>query len=328
MSLVEKPSVTPESSLDPESGLDLNDPFRLGWRYVKRTLPDGEEEFDQIPLTLEDLLFPEENDQAMFHPDHWDDCRHLHACLELMLTGVPGSRVVADCRVNFAIPGVRPMGPDLAAFLDVPAEWSAATLEVGELSARPILVVEVTSPETRRQDLGRKVDLYHRAGIPQYVIVDPSYRKGQRRSARLINFRSTPDGYESVPLDEQGRLHLPAFDLWLKIEEKRVVCLDGRDGHLIEPFAGQVQARQAAEAQARAAETQARAAEAQARAAEAQARAAEAQARAAEAQTRTAETRAVAETAARLSLEAQMAALQAELQRLRGEDQEPRETTP
>ena len=75
MSLVEKPSVTSEASLDPESGLDLNDPFRPGWRYVKRTLPDGEEEFDQIPLTLEDLLFPEENDQTMFHPDHWDDCR-------------------------------------------------------------------------------------------------------------------------------------------------------------------------------------------------------------------------------------------------------------
>ena len=300
-----QPEIEPEPKFDPESGLDLNDPFRLGWRYVKRTLPDGEEEFDQIPLTLEDLLFPEENDQAMFHPDHGDDCRHLHACLELMLTGVPGSRVVADCRINFAIPGVRPMGPDVAAFLDVPAEWSAATLEVGELSARPILVVEVTSPETRRQDLGRKVDLYHRAGIPQYVVVDPSYRKGRRRSARLLDFRYTPEGYESVPLDDQGRLHLPAFDLWLKIEEKRVVCLDGRDGRAIEPFVGQVQARQAAEAQTRAAEAQTRAAEAETRAADERALAAEA--------------RALTETAARLSLEDQMAALQAELRRLRGE---------
>ena len=217
-----------------------------------------------------------------------------------MLTGVPGSRVVADCRVNFAIPGVRPMGPDLAAFLDVRAEWSAATLEVGELSARPILVVEVTSPETRRQDLGRKVDLYHRAGIPQYVIVDPSYRKGQRRSARLIHFRYSPDGYESIPLDDQGRLHLPAFDHWLKIEEKRVVCLNGRDGLAIEPFVGQVQARQVAETETRAAKAEARTAKAEARSVEAEAR---------------------TETAARLSLEAQMAALQAEIRRLRGEEQ-------
>ena len=34
------------------------DPFRYGWRYVKRVGPDGEETLDQIPLSLEDVLFP------------------------------------------------------------------------------------------------------------------------------------------------------------------------------------------------------------------------------------------------------------------------------
>ena len=324
MSLVEKSSTTP--AVDPELGLDLNDPFRLGWRYVKRTLPDGQEEFDQIPLTLDDLLFPEENDHAMLHPDHWEDCMYLHACLALKLAGIPGSRVLSDCRVDFAIPGVRPMGPDLAVFLDVPADWSAGTLLVGPLAVRPILVSEVTSPDSRKQDLKTKVDLYHRAGIPQYVIVDPSYRQGRRRSARLVNYQYTPEGYQAIPLDEQGRVHLPAFDLWLTIVDHRVVCIDGRDDRVIEPFVGQAQARQTAEAQTRAAEAQTRAAEAQTRAAEAQtraaevqARAAEVQARAAEVQARAAEARADAESVARLSLEAQMAALEAELRRLRGE---------
>jgi hypothetical protein len=34
------------------------DPFRYGWRYVKRVGPDGQETLDQIPLSLEDVLFP------------------------------------------------------------------------------------------------------------------------------------------------------------------------------------------------------------------------------------------------------------------------------
>jgi Uma2 family endonuclease len=38
---------------------------------------------------------------------------------------------------------------------------------------RPILVVEVLSPSTRRDDLLRKRELYAAAGIPEYWIIDP-----------------------------------------------------------------------------------------------------------------------------------------------------------
>ena len=39
-----------------------DDPFRYGWRYVRRTQPDGTEVVDQVPLSLDDLLYPEEGD--------------------------------------------------------------------------------------------------------------------------------------------------------------------------------------------------------------------------------------------------------------------------
>src|SRR5262249_35101461 len=39
-----------------------SDPYRYGWRYVRVKHPDGTETFDQVPLTLEDVLFPEEGD--------------------------------------------------------------------------------------------------------------------------------------------------------------------------------------------------------------------------------------------------------------------------
>ena len=44
------------------SGSDKDDPFRYGWRYVRRVQPDGTTVIDQIPLTFEDLLYPEEDD--------------------------------------------------------------------------------------------------------------------------------------------------------------------------------------------------------------------------------------------------------------------------
>ena len=41
---------------DPPEQLPMPDPFRYGWRFVKRTMPDGTQTLDQIALTLEDVL--------------------------------------------------------------------------------------------------------------------------------------------------------------------------------------------------------------------------------------------------------------------------------
>jgi Uma2 family endonuclease len=45
-----------------------------------------------------------------------------------------------------------------------------------ETAPRPILVIEVASPSTRRRDYGKKRDLYLREGIPEYWIVDGDVR--------------------------------------------------------------------------------------------------------------------------------------------------------
>ena len=110
---------------------------------------------------------------------------------------------------------------------------------------------------------------YHQAGVPLYVIVDarPSPRG---RRVKLHGFSRGPEGYEPLPLDDEGRLRIEALNLWMAIAEDRVVCIDGRTGEPIAGFAEQIQAR--AEAQAYAAEAQAQAAEAEARNREMEAR--------------------------------------------------------
>ena len=227
------------------------DPFRLGYRYPRRELPDGEFEYDRepIPLTLEDLLFPEEYDHATHHPEHARVMTHVAGCLNLLAAEDPRLRVLFDCRVDYAIPGVRPLGPDVSAFLDVPDDWGTATLDVGETGARPVLVVEITSPETREQDFGPKVDYYHRAGVPCYVVVDLRYRGKLLQGINLVGFRHAPDGYEPIPRDDRGRLRVEPLGLWLAVVDGQVACLD-RAGEVMQIGVDLYKSRQAEVARA------------------------------------------------------------------------------
>lgn len=313
-----------------------DDPFRYGWRYVRRRRPDGTEELDQVPLTLEDVLHPEEEDFRVHTDGHNEDCMYLKAVLKARLRDRPDALVLSDCRVDWGVPGLRAHGPDVAVFFGVKRRRDWGTFYVAREGARPQLVVEVTSPETRSTDVENKVEHYYRAGIPYYIIADAREENGQR-SLRLIGYRRGPNGYELMPLDERGRLWLEPLGLWLGTEEGRVCCYDGTTGEKIGDYVSLDQAREAAEGRARQ-EADARAAaeaktrqEADARAAaeakarqEAEARAAaeakarqEADARAAEAKAREeAEARAAAEAKARQEAEARLRSLEAELRRL------------
>ena len=51
-------------ALDDSTSTDQSDPYRYGWRYVRQDRDDGTYVTEQIPLTLEDVLHPEEGDQV------------------------------------------------------------------------------------------------------------------------------------------------------------------------------------------------------------------------------------------------------------------------
>ena len=297
MSTIEDSRVHPAPTPGSEA-----DPFRYGWRYVPAKQADGRVELEQIPLTLEDLLFPEEGDFAVQFPSHVNDCFSLKTVFDMRLAGDPEAVVLTDCRVDWNLPGVRPLGPDIAVFLGVPRDFDRGTLGLVEDAARPVLVVEVTSPDTRKNDFGIKKDFYHRAGVPLYVIVDA--RPGPKgRRVKLHGFRHAPEGYDPLPLDDQGRLWIEPLGLWLAIADGRVVCIDGATG---EPIGNAIeQARARADAEARA--------EAEARARAEWRAIAEAEARLRiEAEAGSLEWRAIAEAESRLRIEVEARAVKAE----------------
>jgi Uma2 family endonuclease len=296
--------------LVPEAGAPLADPYYYGWRYVRRVLPSGEEILDQVPLTLEDTLYPEEEDFIVHNKMHEDTCNYLANVFGARLRDDPTAAVLNDVRVAWDVPGLRPNGPDIAVVRGVREQRNWSTFDVATEGVRPDLIVEITSPENRSNDLIAKVEIYALAGVPLYIIADTRIWQDQE-TLYLIGYRLTPRGYEILAPDERGWLWIDVLGIWLGTQNNRLICFDA-NGVQIGDYADLDAARIAAEARAEA-ETARAKAEVAARV-EAEARAkAEAAARV------EAEARAKAEAAARVEAEVRLHSLEAELRRLRGD---------
>jgi colicin import membrane protein len=318
-----------ESPADP-------DPFRYGWRYVRVTRPDGTEWFDQVPLTLEDVLHPEEEDFIVQTDAHDSDRAYLKAVSKVQMSDDPTAVVLSDCRVDFNIPGVKPLGPDLSVFTGARRRIMWTTFNVASEGARPMLVIEVTSPETRNNDVGIKVEYYRRGRVPWYLIADVTIEEEGERRIELILYRRVGRTYRLVPVNDQGRVWLEPLGLWLGQTRDaeggfmRLACYDATGAEVGDYTAI---SRALAESQERLTESQGRLAESQGQLAKesrarerAQRRArseAKARAQAEQARAQAEQARAQAEQArevearARDQAEATIRALQVALERLR-----------
>jgi Uma2 family endonuclease len=149
---------------------------------------------------------------------------------------------------------------------------------VGEDGPPPMVVIEIASKETWRQDLEDKPAKYEAMGINEYFVFDPNKRslwRGQWRSFnRLIGWRKTPVAgqFELLEKDMKGRLWSEELESWLVVEDNdlQLYMADGQ----LRLTKEEAEARRADAAQQRAevalhqAEIEARRAETEARRAE------------------------------------------------------------
>jgi Uma2 family endonuclease len=237
-------------------------PF-YGWRYIKRIQPDGTEKYEEVELRQEDLLYPEVGDYVVQEADHTRDFIYCSNALEAFYRSDPSVVVLSDHRVDFGAAGVRPLGPDILVLFNVRQRLRNPTFELAAEGGRPVLVVEIASPNTYGNDMGIKRDLYHRVGVQRYVIVD----RGPRNEdpARLIGYARTRQGWRTMKPDAQGRLSLAPVALLIGIEDDRPWLYDATSGERLPDYAEAVdkareeeKARKKAEARARRAEKKAR----------------------------------------------------------------------
>jgi Uma2 family endonuclease len=267
-----------------------DDPFGYGWRYVKRDLGNGAYTVEEIPLTLEDVLHPEEGDQVTHSEAHQRRVRYLCNVFASRLAHDSSAVVLDDVRIKWDVPEVRPHGPDIMVIFGVREKQNWSTFDVAQEGTRPALIIELTSPETAGLDRSNKLEQYETVGVPLYIIIDAVTPRRQA-GIRLMGYQLQQDVYQTLVPNEQGWLWLEPLHLWLGIADNEIVCYDETG----QPLGDYVALRTALEAEIRART-------------------------AAEARSKTeAEARTAAEARA-AAAEARLQELEAELRRLRGED--------
>jgi len=128
--------------------------------------------------------------------------RAMTRALEDWLMSPQGrGEVLQDCFVR--LDDGNHVGPDVAWYSTAPSETQGAIR-----SRVPDLVVEILVPSTRDNDLGAKLDVYARVGVPEYWVVDPD-----ACTAAIARFA---DGERALqPTEVLGSVLLPGFALAL-----------------------------------------------------------------------------------------------------------------
>ena len=140
----------------------------------------------------------------------------LNDLLECHFDDDPDVQVLFDMKIFWGLPGLPNPSPDIAVVRDARQDEGRSTFNVAEEGVRPCLILEVVSysdAEMYRNDHEKKVELYQRVGIPEYLVVDPSF--AAEDPLLLTGYRLASDGrYRRIEPDSQGRLHSETTNLF------------------------------------------------------------------------------------------------------------------
>ena len=138
--------------------------FAYGWRYVPRPGRNGRTQRERIPLTLEDVLHPQEGDVLVPGDPHADDCTYLRDVAKDRNADDDSVVVLTDCDIYWDIAELKNHRPDLAVIFGVKRRRDWPSFDVKKEKVRPKLIVEVASLQTRVVDVEDKVIEYARGG--------------------------------------------------------------------------------------------------------------------------------------------------------------------
>jgi Uma2 family endonuclease len=230
------------------------DPFRYGTRWRRVRLPNGQVTEQPIPLTPEDLLDPELGDEVTQSGPHSLVATTLFDLLTRWFAAVADVLVLFDMKMVWGLPGLPNPSPDVAVVRGIREKGrSRSIFKIAEEGVRPCLTLEVVSSsdaEMRRNDYERKVEIYQRAGIPEYLVIDPPFTPEE--SILLTGYRLAPDRrYRKIEPDSQGRLHSETTNLFFAPSEdgRSVRIADGETGRWLLTAGQEEAARLAAEAE-------------------------------------------------------------------------------
>ncbi len=259
----------------PPASPGARNPFRLGYRERRVKTPDRPEVLAQIPLTAEDLVYPQEGDHGTQGMPHFSFLHPQADAMRRYLEKRPGIVVTSDVTLVLRHDG-KNCGPDVAVIegdFDPGSIPGAIHLrEVGGRLAFALEAVSTSEREIEDKDLKKNLKRYAREGVEEYFTLYPVLGRrvrglvGRRLVAPKGRERNTAGDWVEIPPDAEGRVYSKKLDLFFQIDaaSEALVVIDARTGERLlisdeeEARADEAEARAEQEAEARRQEAGAR----------------------------------------------------------------------
>jgi len=220
--------------------------FPLLQRWIEH--PGGRLELLVRPLTPEEFLNPQPEDTMTEGEPHFTLRMQL---ADLLKRHFKTTALILGDVIHQLGPGLPAPSPDVSV---IPGARPGlrSSFSVTNEGVRPGLIIEILSPSSkaiRRVDEVDKVEIYSRAGIPEYLLVDLP-RHGNRYQLGLKGYRLNAAGkYSPIEPDDRGHLLCKATRLRFFIKGDRVRAIDDRTGQPLLYSDEEEARRQAAEAE-------------------------------------------------------------------------------
>src|SRR5262245_5695519 len=205
---------------EPDWRREEGNPFPYGFRWRRVRLPSGEEKEETIPLTAQDVLNPQFGDKVPQTEHHFRLATALADLLMRRYESREDILVLGDVQIYWDIPGLPNTSPDISVIPGA-RKGRRRVFKVAKEGTRPSLIIEVVSdsdPEMRRNDYEKKVEIYEKAGVREYLIFDQPFT--ERGRFLMTGYRLGSGGkYRRIEPDTQGRLLSETTDLLFGVAE-------------------------------------------------------------------------------------------------------------
>jgi len=238
---------------EPDWRREGGNPFPYGFRWQRVRLPSGEEKDEMVALTAEDVLDPQFGDKVPQTEPHF---RLVTSLADLLLRRYQSRKdvvVLGDVQIYWDVPGLPKTSPDIAVVTGIGKRAKRSRVfDVAKEGARPSLIIEVVSDSDaamRRNDYEKKVEVYRKAGVREYLIFDQPFT--ERGKFQMTGYRlSTGGRYRRIEPDAQGRLPSETTGLLFGVaEDDSLLVVDAATGEPLRTSLEEAEALRAAEAE-------------------------------------------------------------------------------
>ena len=195
------------------------DPFRFGFRY--QSTADGGEDLEQVPLTLEDLVYPQEGDHVSQGLPHFSFLHPQADAMRRYLEKRSGFVVTSDVTLVLRSDG-KNCAPDVAVIRgDFDPKEIEGAINLRKVGGQLIFALEAVSTSDKQienKDLETNKERYAEEGVEEYVTI---YPKGGRKVSNLVGWRLDPETdppYVQIPPDTKDRVYAKQLDVFLSID--------------------------------------------------------------------------------------------------------------